>query len=200
MGGIYDSGAGGDMRTQIVLACVSMLGCAGALAIQGASPTVDWQSILPEVQSAAKKEFRDAGGYYPVSISRVADVTGDGTSEALIDFGCCGAYAHAMTVMRIEEGKPVVALFRGRDGKVASTEFLEGASVMHGAAVELDTTEHAVFSGNWDRKSDGTKLASCGGEAYQWNAAAKRFDYNGRLSERLSKDFCRKIRAQLTAN
>jgi len=65
------------MRTHIVLACVSMLGCAGTLAIQGASPTVDWKSILPEVQSVAKKEFRDAGGYYPVSISRVADVTGE---------------------------------------------------------------------------------------------------------------------------
>jgi hypothetical protein len=188
------------MRTHIVLACVSMLGCAGTLAIQGASPTVDWKSILPVVQSVAKKEFRDAGGYYPVSISRVADVTGEGTSEALIDFGCCGAYAHAMTVMRIEEGKPVVALFRGRDGKVASTEFLEGASVMHGAAVELDAIEHAVFSAYWDMKSDGTKVASCGGEAYQWNAAAKRFDYNRRLSERLTKDFCRKIRTQLTAN
>jgi hypothetical protein len=200
MGAICDSGAGGDMRTHIVLACISMLGCAGTLAFQGASRTVDWNSILPEVQSVAKKEFRDAGGYYPVSISRVADVTGEGTSEALIDFGCCGAYAHAMTVMRIEEGKPVVALFRGRDGKVASREFLEGASVMHGAAVELDTTEHAVFSGYWDVNSEGTKIARCGGDAYQWNAAAKRFDYNGRLSDRLTKDFCRKIPALLMAN
>jgi hypothetical protein len=105
-----------------------------------------------------------------------------------------------MTVMRIEDGKPVVALFRGRDGKVSSTEFLEGASVMQGATVKLDATEHAVFSAYWGMKSDGTKVASCGGEAYQWNAAPKRFDYNGRLSERLTKDFCRKIRAQLTAN
>lgn len=188
------------MRTHIVLACVSILGCAGTLPIHGASLTVDWKSILPEVQSVAKKEFRDAGGYYPVSISRVADVTGEGTSEALIDFGCCGAYADEMTVMRIEHGTPVVALFRGKDGKVSSREFLEGASVMHGAAVELDTTEHAVFSGYWDVNSEGTKIARCGGEAYQWNAAAKRFDYNGRLSERLTRDFCRKIRAKLTAN
>ena len=177
-----------------------MLGCAGAFAVQGALPAVDWKSILPEVQTIAKREFADAGAHYPVSISRVADVTGDGTSEALIDFGCCGAYAHAMTVMRIEEGKPVVALFRGRDGKIASTEFLEGASVMHGAAVELDTTEHAVFSVYWDMNSDGIKLARCGGEAYQWNAAAKRFDYNRRLSDRLTKDFCRKIPAPLMAN
>jgi len=177
-----------------------MLGCAGTLAIQVASPMVDWKSILPEVQSVAKKEFRDAGGYYPVSISRVADVTGDGTSEALIDFGCCGAYAHAMTVMRIEDGKPVVALFRGRDGKIASTEFLEGASAMHGAAVELHTTEHAVFSGYWDLNSEGTKIARCRGQAYQWNAAAKRFDYNGPLSDRLTKDFCRKVPAPLMAN
>ena len=181
------------MRTHIVLACISMLGCAGTLAIRGASPTVDWTSILPEVQTVAKNKFPDAGTHYPVSISRVADVTGDGTSEALIDFGCCGAYADEMTVMRIEHGKPVVVLFRGRDGKISSREFLKGASVMHGAAVELDTTEHAVFSGYWDMNSDGTKVARCGGEAYQWNARAKRFDYNRRLSDKLTKDFCRKI-------
>ena len=174
-----------------------MLSCAGTLAIQGASPTVDWNSILPEVQSIAKKEFQNAGAHYPVSISRVADVTGDGTSEALIDFGCCGAYTDEMTVMRIEHGTPVVALFRGRDGKISSREFLEGASVMHGATVELDTTEHAVFSGYWDMNSDGTKVARCGGEAYRWNAASKRFDYNGQLSDRFAKDFCRNIKAQL---
>jgi len=181
------------MRTHIAMACVSMLGCVGTLAIHGASPTLDWKSILPEVQSVVKKEFPDAGAHYPVSISRVADVTGDGTSEALIDFGCCGAYTDEMTVMRIEHGTPVVALFRGKDGKVSSREFLEGASVMHGAAVELDTTEHAVFSVYWDMNSDGIKLARCGGEAYQWNAASKRFDYNGRLSDRLTKVFCKQI-------
>jgi hypothetical protein len=189
------------MRTHIVLACATMLGCTCVLPVQGtASAAVDWNAMLPEVLSAAKKEFRDAGGYYPVSISRVADVTGKGTSEALIDFGCCGAYAHAMTVMRIEGGKPVLALFRGRDGKVSSTEFLEGASVMHGAAVELDATEHAVFSAHWDTNKDGTKVADCAGEAYRWSPAAKRFDYNESLSARLTRDFCGKIRAQLTAH
>lgn len=187
------------MNRKIVLVCAAMFGCGVAFA-QGNAPTaVNWKAMLPAVQEAAKKEFADAGGYYPVSISRTADVTGEGTSEALIDFGCCGAYADEMTVMRIEDGKPVVALFRGKDGKVSTMVFLEGASVMHGASVQMIPAEHAVFWWCWDMNSDGTKVAACGGSAYRWDAAAKRFDFNGPLSKRLTRDFCQKTRAELTS-
>ena len=44
--------------------------------------------------------------------------------------GIYGASTDEMTVMRIENGEPVVARFRGQDGKVSSMVFLEGASVM----------------------------------------------------------------------
>lgn len=189
------------MRAYIVLACEWMLGGACVLAIQATMPAaVDWNALLPAVQELSKKEFRDAGGYYAISISRTADVTGDGVPEALIDFGCCGASTDEMTVMRIEGGKPVLALFREKDGKIAPGEFLEGASVMHGAAVKLNTKEHAVFYVCWNMNGKGTKLADCGGQAYRWNAAAKRFDYHGALSTKLTKNFCRTIRTQLTAH
>ncbi|WP_263366393.1 hypothetical protein [Edaphobacter bradus] len=161
---------------------------------------VDWKAMLPEVQEATQKEFRDAGEHYAVSISRTAEVTGRGTLEALVDLGSGGAYTDAMTVMRMEDGRPVVALFRGKDGMVSSMVFLEGASVMHGKAVEMVRSEHAIFSGHWSRNSDGTKFGKCKGEAYRWNAAAKRFDFSQGLSNKLTRDFCRKKRAEVTTH
>jgi hypothetical protein len=97
-----------------------------------------------------------------------------------------------MTVMRIENGEPVVARFRGRDGKVSSKVFLEGASVMHTDGVEMLPEQHAVYSLHYNYGSNG-KLRECTGEAYQWNPDTKLFDYNHRLGKKLTHDTCRKV-------
>jgi hypothetical protein len=141
-----------------------------ALAHQTARP-VDWQAMISIIRSVLKNdpEFRGIEQpYYSIGIKRTADITGKGVTEALVYLGTGGASTDAMTVMRIENGEPVVARFRGRDGKVSSMVFLEGASVMHPDGVEMLPEQHAVYSLHYNYGSNG-KLRECTGEAYQWN-------------------------------
>ena len=98
----------------------------------------------------------------------------------------------------MQDGKPVLALFRGgSDGKALPMTFLAGASVMHGADVQLLPEKQAVFAVHWDMSNDGKRMASCAGEAYRWNAGSQRFDLSKELSRSLSQDFCKTLSARL---
>src|SRR5882724_10007148 len=101
-----------------------------AYAHQIAKP-VDWQAMIPSIRSVLKidPDFRDMEQRYSIAMRRTADITGDGVPEALVYLGTGGASTDENTVMRIENGEPVVARFRRRDGKISSMVFLQGASV-----------------------------------------------------------------------
>jgi hypothetical protein len=164
-----------------------------AFAAATAKP-VDWKAMIPAVRLALETQFPDerVEEHYPVAIARaadIADITGDGVSEALVYLGTGGASTDQMALMRIENNKPVVARFRGRDGKVSSTVFLRGASVRHGDGIDMLPNEHAVYSSHYATDDDG-KLDKCSGEAYQWNRHTKTFDYSPRLSKKLAQSSC----------
>ena len=79
----------------------------------------DWQNMMPAVREALKAQFPnellDVYPAQPTGILRasgVVDVTGDGVSEAVVAFGVGGASTSQVTVMRIQDGNPVVALFK----------------------------------------------------------------------------------------
>jgi len=129
---------------------------------------------------------------YSIRIGKTADVTGQGASEALVYLGTGGASTDELTVMQIQHDKPVLALFRGRVGKVSPMVFVEGASVMHTDGVDLLPREHSIFSVHYDYSSNG-KLHQCNGEAYTWNSHAKTFDYNLRLTQKITETSCRQV-------
>src|SRR5690348_14966001 len=88
----------------------------------------DWQQMLPAVREALRTQFpgEPIEGPYPVGIlrpSQVADVTGDGVAEAFVSFGVGGASTSQLTLMRMKDGKPVVALFKDRSRKIAPMIF-----------------------------------------------------------------------------
>jgi hypothetical protein len=156
----------------------------------------DWQKMIPAVREALERQFPDAQvNEHPVGILRaghVADITGDGLSEAVVFFGLGGASTSQLTLMRMADGKPVVALFKDRAGKISPMVFLEGASVMHTDDVDLLRREHAVYSIHYNYGSNG-KLHQCGGEAYTWNPQSKTFDYNSALTGTLTRTTCRQV-------
>jgi hypothetical protein len=157
----------------------------------------DWQKMIPAVRVALKAQFRDDRIEEPYSVgilraSHVADITGDGVSEALVFFGIGGASTSQLTLMQMENGNPVVSLFKDRAGAVSPMVFLEGGSVMHTDAVDLLSREHTVYSIHYNYGSNG-KLHQCGGEAYTWDQHSKRFDYNSALTKKLTKTTCRKV-------
>lgn len=183
------------MTGKIVLAFASMLGSAGAFAADNAPTAVDWKSMLPAVQSVVRQQFpkEAAQAHYLPSISRTADVTGRGMSEALVSLGS-GGYTDELTLVRMEGDQPVVARFReGKDEKATPKIFLDGFSEGNGEAVKFMPQEHVVYSGHWT--VNGTKVKKCRGEAYEWDASAKNFTLNKKLSKSMTKEFCQKVGA-----
>ena len=184
------------MTREIVLAGVWMLGCAGAFGADPAPAAVDWKAMLPAVQRAVREQFpkEAANAHYAPAITLAADLAGTGGSEALVNLGS-GGYSDDMTVMRLEGNTPVAARFRGRDGRISPMVFMAGLSDDKGEVVELVAKDHAVFSGHWT--VNGPKLKECRGEAYQWDATAKNFGFDKKLSKTMTREFCLKVEAKL---
>jgi hypothetical protein len=65
---------------------------------------VDWNSMMPAVRSVLEKQFpREAEREYPVGIpspAHIADITGDGITEALVWLGTGGASTSELVLMR----------------------------------------------------------------------------------------------------
>jgi hypothetical protein len=157
----------------------------------------DWQTMIPAVREALKAQFPEERieGPYPVGILRpghVADITGDGVSEALVSFGAGGASTSQLTLLWIEGGKPVVARFKDRAGKIGPMVFVEGASVIHTDDVDLMPQEHSVYAIHYNYGAN-QKLHQCGGEAYIWNPHSETFDYNPALTRKLTKIKCGQV-------
>jgi hypothetical protein len=156
-----------------------------------------WQTMVLAVREAIMKasfahpEFAGIDNR-AIGIDTTVDITGDGVPEALVHLGPGGASTDQFTVMRIEAHKPVIAVFRDRNGKTAPMVFLQGSSVMHSDSVKLLPAQHAVYAFHFNYGPTG-KLHECGGEAYGWNDHTKAFDYSSRLSEKITKESCRQV-------
>ncbi len=179
-----------------IVVAVSLLGGGSLLKAADVPAPVDWKAQLPAVRLVVRQTFPNetAQAHYPASITRTADVTGTGQMVALVDLGS-GGYTSDMTVVRMEGDEPVVARFVGRDGKISPMVFLSGISEGKGAAVEFRPVEHVVYSGHWMVK--GAKLKQCGGEAYEWDASAKNFKFEKKLTKSMTKAFCQKTATKL---
>jgi 5,10-methylenetetrahydrofolate reductase len=66
--------------------------------------------MIPAIRDVLKNDPGSQGSveeHYAVGIRKVADITGDGLTEALVYLGTGGASTDALTLMRIENDKPV---------------------------------------------------------------------------------------------
>lgn len=144
-----------------------------------ANPTnVDWDSFTPKIKALIPQGLGCTGDDAEMWVSDESDVTGDGTPLALVECGM-GAYMDSMTFITLKQGKPVLAKFRDGHGKPTDQDFIDGASVMHGAATISLPAEHVIVQLYWDAKDDEeATVADCGGTAYIWNRQSKTFDIN----------------------
>jgi len=172
--------------------------CCSNVAFGQNLPTItaaDWEHLLPSIRSVLKGEFPNerVEELSEISIERTVDVTGDGIPAALVHIGPAGAYTAELTVMRLEDSKPVTAIFRQKEGKTGALIFLEGSSVRHGEAVTMRPKEHVVFSGHWSTDDSG-KVDHCTGEAYKWSPQAKIFNFSRRLTSKIIREWCSNLR------
>jgi len=159
-----------------------------------------WQALVPSIPSVLKQAFPNERieENYQVRIVETADITGDDIPEALVYLGEGGAYTDYVTVMRIEEGKAVVALFKEDHGKVSTRIFLQGASVRRGESVHMLPDKKAVYSMSASTDDYGRE-DTCGVGAYQWDAQRRIFVWNKLLSKQITKIECPKKGTQTGA-
>lgn len=156
-----------------------------------------WEELIPEIRIAIKNGLSDAiiETVSPLDIYEEVELTGDDINEALIDLGSGGAYTEEFVLMMIQDGKPVLAKFRQKDGKVSSLIFLNGSSARNGETVEILSENKAVISGYYSIDDSGEKIENCEVEAYEWNNGINNievgiFEYSRVLSEETEKDYC----------
>jgi hypothetical protein len=174
------------------------LWAASSLAAYGAVDApipATWQTRLPAIQSLVRHTFSKevANAHYPVSLMETANLSGSPGAEALINLGS-GGYTDDVTVMQLHDDNPILARFRNGD-HIGPKVFSVGLADDHGGEVRLVEKDHAIFSGYWERK--GSKLKECRGEVYQWDATTRTFDYAGKLSKQLGKDYCSAVISKL---
>jgi hypothetical protein len=165
--------------------------------------TVDWKALTPQIQavlgSAAVSSEVCPENFRSTDIIKIADVTGDGIPEALVDYCHMGAYTDLLMLMRLERGNPVVAQFRDERGmKKLDVEFLDGASVRNGASTKLLPERHAIYMVSWHADDSGElEMQTCGAQAYVWTQKSRTFDANRMLSNELTQRECRRIQREL---
>lgn len=154
--------------------------------LQQTPKPVSWEDLIPEIRKVLGPTFMGVKieEASPISIIRTADITGDGIPEALVYLG---NYSY-LTLMRLENDKPVVAQFKKKDGKISTLLFSERLQV----GVVMLSEKNAIFDFSWSIDALG-KLSSCSVDAYQWNSQTKIFEFNTALSKEIKPDFCSKI-------
>ena len=149
---------------------------------------VDWDALIPKI----KNVLSDAVGCdEAMSVGDDSNVTGDGTPLALVECAM-GAYMDSMTFLTLEKGEPIMARFRDGHGKPLGQNFIDGASVMHGAATITLPAEHAIVQLYWNSPKDDEEptIADCGGTAYIWNQRSKTFDIDPKQVPNLVEREC----------
>jgi hypothetical protein len=150
--------------------------------------TVDWEAMIPGIEGALGNEFKSCYAQERwIVIVQTADVTNDGIPEALVEYCHMGAYTSQVALLRLEHGKPVLAQFRGKGGKIVTPGFLDGASVRNGESTRLLPERHAVYASHCHTDDSGG-LASCTVDAYVWVAKSATFDANETVSKEIGQE------------
>ena len=116
------------------------------------------------------------------------DITGDNIPEFLISLGDGGAYIDCLTLIRMENGEPVLALFKQKNGTISPYCFYEGASVMDGLTSKMIPSNNIIYMASWDWDEPNSSFHVTM-EAYQWKEKTKTFDYDKDLSEEILLEY-----------
>jgi hypothetical protein len=112
-----------------------------------AQQRVDWKKLIPAIREVLKDDSQPEEKNEGLYVRSEVDITGDGIPEALVNLGRGGAYTDYLAIMRLQNGRPVAAMFKEPNGKTLPLGFAEGASVRNTITVKLRPESHAVFVG-----------------------------------------------------
>jgi hypothetical protein len=154
-----------------------------------------WETLAPTIKTVLVQQGSTCPGQpIRVGIKDAAELAGN--SVALVNFCPGGAYTDWYVAMRLENGQPVPARFRDKNGNIADVGFAEGASVMHGMDVKLVADKSALYGIEWDNDAE-MHLMRCAVTAYIWNPKENTFDLNPRLSKTAGASYCQTLQKEL---
>ena len=164
---------------------------------QQISKVVDWNNLMPSIETLLKQEYQQKypdtifETHQPMSIGQKIDITGDDIPEALVNLGTGGATTDVIALVQIQNNKPIIPLFKQKDGKISTLLFAGGGGGggRYGSTTEMLPAENAVYYADYWKYGD--KEDHCIVSAYKWNSQTKIFDYNLNLSNQIQQDYCR---------
>lgn len=159
--------------------------------------TIDENSIS-QIEKVIGPNFMEikTGETDRMSIYKKADITGDSIDEALISLGSGGAYTTYFALVQIDtknNNEIKRAKFKTAEGKIDDVMFVEGASVSHGLSVEFAPSKKAIYSERWQVDPINPEKVSCEIEAYVWNSNSGLFEYNAKVGQDATDNYCSKI-------
>jgi hypothetical protein len=174
---------------------ISAIGQANAAA--PAAPQVDWKALTPQIQEVLGDPYNMCNRSSRISdIIQSGDITGDGVVTAIVAYCRTDVYTSDVALMRIEDGKPVLARFRDTKGKPFNPTFQTGASIKSGEGVKLLRARHAVYDIQW-HIDKAMKMDNCTVQAYVWTPANGTFDQNPAVSKEIGTSECTRLGQQL---
>lgn len=163
--------------------------------IHDTAAVAKWHALAPAINTALTRQAPDLcdAGHSNIEIVDAAELHAPGgLSVALVDWCQAGAYMDQIVVMQLEDGRPVLSIFKNAHDKVEPDMiFGQGASVMHGADVKLAPEKNAIYDIRWD--NDQKLHLTCAADAYVWNEKAKDFSLDTELSKRVTRTECAKV-------
>jgi hypothetical protein len=155
-----------------------------------------WQALIPKIESLFEQRGYKCPAPPEESQMAIVDAADfhNGLSVALVDWCHGGAYTDWIVAMQFEGNEPVLSRFTKPNGKAEDVEFLQGASVMHGADVKLAPEKNAIYGIHWD--NDQEMHLDCGANAYVWNRNTRAFRLDVELTKQATRTYCQKVQQQ----
>lgn len=155
----------------------------------------DWENEIVKIERAVGPKFLDIDTKVTgsMTVSKKADITGDGQYEALVSLASSAAYNEYFALLTYKDSAPTLAKFKQKDGQIGDVLFLQGASASHGTSVLLDPDQKAIYSQTWGLDPVNPDAVSCEAEAYIWNQTLGFFEYNSARSEVAANNYCAEI-------
>ncbi len=160
---------------------------------------INWQASLPQIQNVLTAEFGQiVGQAFPVSIIEEVDLSGDGCTEVIVTTGNTGAYTAEYTILREENGNPIITELKEDSGQVVSVSIGSGASVRNQVGYKTLPQQNGFYTvqKNYDYQEQSNTpdlleiLADCDVNAYIWNSTTKLFEFDSNLAQSVAPTVC----------
>lgn len=145
----------------------------------------EWNQHIAGVTAAIGTQVNCAAP----TIVDAAQFSGHGPSVALVKPCPTGDRANQITVLILENGKPVVAQFLDPFGKPMTPKIERSKSALKPRDVQLDPRHKEILTTAQDR-DDHNQFLGCIAAVYSWNERTNTFDWDTKRSKKQFGTYC----------